>query len=239
MRKSAEDMELSCDDTVLLSADDDTRRRYASLLLNAAGDGRGFTTCLSASARTMRYRLKNITRSAGRHSGALMVGLMFFLLCMTSGYVALAYDGKSGEELIYNNENISRYTLRYISGPGDEYNTNYEAVDEAAFHRYLSELTLFELTGNYSFPAYEAKFNCLMDTPGGILSVILYDNVIKIVPLGEIRAASFYYIEGGVDWEYLSTIIVARPSASQEVYKNRSKLTCLKTKLALEQCIKV
>lgn len=42
IRKSAEDLELSCDETVLLEADGDTRKKYAALLLDA-GEERGFT----------------------------------------------------------------------------------------------------------------------------------------------------------------------------------------------------
>ena len=61
MERSAQDMELSCDETVLLEADDVTRRRYAGLLLATAGDSRGFTTCLSASASALRYRLRNVS----------------------------------------------------------------------------------------------------------------------------------------------------------------------------------
>ena len=59
MRKSAEDLELSCDETVLLQADEKTRRQYAELLLSTVGDERGFTTCLSSSAKALKYRLEN------------------------------------------------------------------------------------------------------------------------------------------------------------------------------------
>ena len=45
-------------ETVLLDADSSVKRQYAGLLLKTAGDERGFTTCLSASAGALRYRLK-------------------------------------------------------------------------------------------------------------------------------------------------------------------------------------
>ena len=108
MRKSADDMELSCDETVLLGADDATRKQYAILLLDTAGDERGFTTCLSATANAMRYRLQNITKPVKRRSGALIVGAVFFILCMTSGYVALAYEGNSGAQLIYQCDDYNK-----------------------------------------------------------------------------------------------------------------------------------
>ncbi len=67
MRKSADDLELSCDETVLLNADEGTRKQYAILLLDTAGDERGFTTCLSASANAMRYRLRSVTKPTKRY----------------------------------------------------------------------------------------------------------------------------------------------------------------------------
>lgn len=91
MHKSAEDLELSCDETVLLESDYNTRQRYANLILHTAGDEHGFTTCLSASASVMRYRLKNIVKPEKRRSGALAVGLVFFILFMSYGYITLAY----------------------------------------------------------------------------------------------------------------------------------------------------
>ena len=137
MRKSADDMELSCDETVLLGADDAKRKQYAILLLDTAGDERGFTTCLSATANAMRYRLQNITKPVKRRSGALIVGAVFFILCMTSGYVALAYEGDSGAQLIYQCDDYSSYVIRSVSLKDDEFATNYEITDEEAFHSSL------------------------------------------------------------------------------------------------------
>ncbi len=89
MKKSAEDLELSCDEAVLVHADADTRRRYAELILKTAGDSRGFTTCLSASAASLRYRLRQVVRPGRRHSGALLAGLFFFLLAAGCSLVTL------------------------------------------------------------------------------------------------------------------------------------------------------
>ncbi len=209
MRKSAEDLELSCDETVLLEAEGDTRKKYAALLLDAAGEERGFTTRLSASAKSLRYRLKNIMNPAGRKSGAAAVGITFFVLCMTSGYVALAYGGKSGAERIYHHGDSRQCTVYGLSLSGDGYpadhETDYEITDTAAFHSYLSGLTLSELTGNYSFRASGTACIFRMDTPDDTLYIILYDDVMEITPLP--GSPSYYYITGGTDWEYLNTII--------------------------------
>lgn len=212
MRKSADDMELSCDETVLLGADDATRKQYAFLLLDTAGDERGFTTCLSATANAMRYRLQNITKPVKRRSGALIVGAVFFILCMTSGYVALAYDGGSGAQLIYQCGDYSSYVIRSVSLKDDEFATNYEIADEEAFHAYLANLTLYELTGNYSFHDSERCFTYLMDTQGGTMAVRLYDNAVKTVWLHRDAQAEYYYVPEGIDWDYIETVIIPHPA---------------------------
>ena len=212
MRKSADDMELSCDETVLLGADDSTRKQYAILLLDTAGDERGFTTCLSATANAMRYRLQNITKPVKRRSGALIVGAVFFILCMTSGYVALAYEGNSGAQLIYQCDDYNSYVIRSVSLKDDEFATNYEIADEEAFHSYLAGLTLYELTGNYSFNDSERCFTYLMDTQGGTMAVLLYDNAVKTVWLHSDAQAEYYYVPEGIDWDYIETVIIPHPA---------------------------
>jgi beta-lactamase regulating signal transducer with metallopeptidase domain len=212
MRKSADDMELSCDETVLLGADDATRKQYAILLLDTAGDERGFTTCLSATANAMRYRLQNITKPVKRRSGALIVGAVFFILCMTSGYVALAYEGNSGAQLIYQCDDYNSYVIRSVSLKDDEFATNYEIADEEAFHSYLAGLTLYELTGNYSFNDSERCFTYLMDTHGGTMAVLLYDNAVKTVWLHSDAQAEYYYVPEGIDWDYIETVIIPHPA---------------------------
>ena len=104
MKKSSEDLELSCDEAVVVSLNEGERRRYADLILRTAGDGRGFTTCLSASASALRYRLKNIVRPARKHVGALFVGVVASLLFLACGQVGLAYGMGTGEAYIYQNE---------------------------------------------------------------------------------------------------------------------------------------
>ena len=213
MRKSADDLELSCDETVLVGCDGDTRRQYAGLLLKTAGDERGFTTCLSASASALRYRLKNVVKPPKKRSGALLVGLVFFLLCMSCGYAALGYDDTTGAEAIYQSQDPSAYQLRYISLADAPYNTTYLCPDQTAFHDFMASLELCRLTGNYSFRGSEREFTFMYDTPEGTLAVILCDRAMKVAPLyGDDLSAQWYYIPGGTDWERLGTIILASPA---------------------------
>jgi len=191
-KKSAEDLELSCDETVLLDAGEDTRRRYAGLLLQTAGDERGFTTCLSASASSLRYRLKSVVNPKRKPTGALLVGLVFFLLCMSSGHVALAYGETTGSEVIYRSRPPEEYSLRSIN-MGD-----YVCTDEAALGRYLSGLRMEHIAGNYSFDEEGKYLTMIFETPEGTLAVDLSDRFIVLVPLyGKRPAAEYYYLPDG------------------------------------------
>ncbi len=91
IRRSAEDMELSCDEAVIQNyADKSRRHQYAKLLLETAGDERGFTSCLAANASALRYRLANIIAPQSRKSGALLASLITFGMLMTIGCVGLS-----------------------------------------------------------------------------------------------------------------------------------------------------
>lgn len=91
IRRSAEDMELSCDEAVVQNYDDKSRRhQYAKLLLETAGDERGFTSCLAANASALRYRLANIIAPRSRKSGALLAALITFGMLMSIGCVGLS-----------------------------------------------------------------------------------------------------------------------------------------------------
>ena len=212
MRKSAEDLELSCDETALLGADGETRRQYADLILTTAGEERGFTTCLSAAASTMRYRLKSIVNPRKRRSGAIIVGLTFFVLCMTCGYTALAYGGSTGEEVLFGNQDHSEIHVRSISLRGDEFQRVYTCTDEMAFLDYLAGLEIDHLTGNYSFSEAGKRFCYVLDTPQYGMVIDLFDRAMKVVPLAANLEAIYYYLPEGADWDYLDTIIVDYPA---------------------------
>lgn len=208
-RRSSEDLELSCDETVLLDSDGDTKRQYAELLLRTAGDEQGFTTCLSASAGALRYRLKSVARPRKKSSGALTVGLVFFLLCMSCGYVALAYGETTGAEVIYQSQAPEAYALRSASLEWD----NLVCTDEAALHRYLSALRMEQISGNYSFIQEEEEtfLFLMLDTPEDVLGITLSDRFLKLVRIYGDPGTEYYYLPDGTDWEALGECIVECP----------------------------
>ena len=216
MRKSADDFELSCDESVLLAQPQPVRRQYAELLLKTAGDERGFTTCLSATASALRYRLKNIMAPGKKHTGALLVGLTFLLLTLCAGHVALAYDAQPGAARIFDGRPPEDFSLRYVDVWNDDRGsgTDFGCTDEAELKDYLAALQLETYTEALDRYGEARSLQLLFDAPEGTLSVTLADNQsIHVTRLWLKNAPSeSYYLAEPIDWQLLDRLIVPRPA---------------------------
>ena len=152
MKKCSEDIELNCDEMALRGKDDSVRRKYAELILTSAGEERGFTTCLSANAKSLKFRLTNILHPKKKNNGMVLAGAVCFLLMMTCGSISFALESSSlnenvlkeaesvGRVFTYDNESISRAEVN-----------SYDVKDKDAFIDYLSSFDYYMLTGSYEF----------------------------------------------------------------------------------------
>lgn len=207
MRRSAEDTELSCDETVLLDADEATRRQYAQLLLTTAGDGRGYTTCLSPVAASLRYRLRSVVAPRRRVAGGILVGLTLFLLMSSFGYVALSFDERPGAEVLFGGDPAG-YTLHSVRRDGELL----DCSDPEALMDYLSALPLARLTGNYDYGQQDRTTYILYFDPPrtdmGSLRVLLSGSQCKV---SHSNSALFrpYYLPEGVDIEQLDSLLTS------------------------------
>ena len=228
MKKSAEDIELTCDEFVLEDMTEESRLKYASLILETTGDQRGFTTCLSASAKTLKYRLKSITKPKKTYSGAVTVGIMTFLLFISCGYVALAYGTYSGADLIYQGEDSSMYLFDEVKSKSDfsalHYDTFHGILDESAFHQYLENLDCMHLTGNYSFSDNTKELYIAFTTPdNSFLWLTLSDHHIKIVSPKNDLEREVYYLPEPTDWDYLDSILIEYPAIDVHLYQEKKE----------------
>lgn len=208
MKACAQDLELSCDETVLLFAHQSDRKEYAALLLNTAGDARGFTTCLSASAATLRRRLERVLTPAARSSGALVVGVAFLLSTLTCGAVTLAYDTVPASQVLYSAGDTAQYQIKGIEvsrlTDGNQ-DLDYVPTDPQAFHDYLSGLPLSRLTGNYNFP--HEDFSCFLFGPDNDKLIVISNQIMEVTVMGPAAAPTYYYLPQGVDWDYLTSLL--------------------------------
>lgn len=212
LRRSTEDLELSCDETVLLDADESQRRSYAALVLNTAGSGKGFTSCLSASASALRYRLKHIVKPRKLHSGALIIGLVFFLLCMTCGRFAIAYDSMTGAQVLFGTaeepgyRGDMLYTIENINYYQED--TQYlECRSQDEVLTFLGQLQVCSLAGSYIQEEIGGKMILIIRGPESSFGVTLQDHLLTVTPLAEGENSRSYYIPEPVNWEALLTLL--------------------------------
>ena len=218
MKKSAEDLELSCDETVLLKSDESERRQYADLILSTAGDDRGFSTCLSASASTMRYRLRSIVKPPKRRTGALIVGLTFFILCMTCGYVAVAYGEETGATTIFRDHDLTEFSVDHVTVIGGRYESEIDYVDTEALTEYIAGLHTQEMVGNYSYSGEGKYVSVWYDSPYGVVLVDLSTDYVKVLYLSDEDDVWYvYHLPEPTDWEYIDSIVPPLPTAEVDL----------------------
>lgn len=104
MKKAAEDLELCCDEVATAEMEPEQRRAYANLLLSNAGTAKGFTTCLSASAAGLRYRMARILHPQKRLVGFLPALLLPLLVVTAYGAFGFATPAGTVQEKLLDRD---------------------------------------------------------------------------------------------------------------------------------------
>ncbi|MBR5538142.1 MAG: M56 family metallopeptidase [Clostridia bacterium] len=204
VKKAAADLELSCDEMVLHGREEAERRRYAELLLDCAGDDRGFTTCLSSSAKTLRYRLKNVMGQRERLDGVLLVGFCLSVLLFCSGMVVVSRSYGTLDEVLFKQLEDTQVTRLYAS----EYVASYDYAervygwDSEGLTAVLREIPVTKVMERSSVK---------LDLTPGPQMYVLYDRLeldisqewIKITrsPMSSLKGV--YRVDGPIDWDAL------------------------------------
>lgn len=215
LRHCSADMELSCDETVLLGEDEQTKQRYAQLLLKTAGNDKGFSSCLSASAKTMLYRLNQVITPRKRSLGAFVAAIAMFLILSTFGLVTVAYNPTAGSSLLYGNENFFCDNSIVHNTNGEK--TDYVYDDFSLLLDYVSDITFYQLSGTYAYPndevsivfaSYKNEDKSYYESSNGMISngaleFILRDHMLITVDYADGLKTNIYYHTADIDWDYL------------------------------------
>ena len=138
-----------------------------------------------------------------------MIGLTFFLLIMSFGYISLSYEEGSGQVYIFENTNLSEYSVQNIYIHGTDGFQYYNCCDEDALKEYLAGIRFCKITGNYTFPDNVQNVNIRFYGPKGVFHVSLTDEALKITPLHEEKIYSKkYHCVEAIDWDYLSSLLL-------------------------------
>ncbi len=215
-RRASDDLELSCDEAVLAGADENTRQLYAELLLNTAGSCKGYTTCLSASANSLRYRLKNVVKPQRRYTGVAAISIAMLVLIMSYGTVALADSGGTVQTLILDkapSSSVIKSIFIYNNWPDGL--VGYRSVygwNEDALTAYLASLHVRQVyVGSYSDEGLR-QFHVDYGIPegesyGGLTRLELCDGLIWAnIPYDD-YGNLVYILEDEVDWDYIESLL--------------------------------
>ena len=102
--RAGEELELCCDELAVEGLDEAGRRQYANLLLKNSGTARGFTTCLSATASGLRYRMARILHPKKRRFGFLLAAALSALFAFCFGLVGFSLEaGSFRDEILDRN----------------------------------------------------------------------------------------------------------------------------------------
>jgi len=213
--KASDDFELSCDEAVLADTDEITRWQYADLLLKNAGNSHGYTTCLSASASSLRYRLRNIVKPTKRFSGSVVLGIAIIALHMTVGTVAVA-DSSTTVQAVINDKAPTGIAINYVEAykfAENQKNCVVYGWNEELLTRYIASLHVKQLySGNYTYNFDDAlllvNYKELIDGKlTRIIRFIITDKLLFVsIPYDDYGNITFL-LEDEIDWSYLNTLL--------------------------------
>ncbi len=203
-RSLSDDLERSCDRLVLGDAPEETRRQYAALLLRNAGESRGYTTCLSASAGSLKKRMEEVLHPVKRRSGIFLIALLMLVLILPFGRLAVACGGGTVKDELLGGLSLDPSACESVwSSQSREYSSvyfaphvcsRYSCRDPEALARAVDALPVYPVAG------------LLAPSDGPVLVIRLPGKLDDYLEIGRnsviIHQKGIYYLEES-DWEDL------------------------------------
>lgn len=209
-RKASDDLELSCDEIVLEDMDEGMRKQYAELLLDTAGQAGGFTTCLSAAAETMRYRLKHIVTVRKRQTGTLLLSVAMFLCVMSYGVVAVSTDRGTVAELMTGDSTAADVIGVFYRSEDSEDFSEILDWDRDGLFSYLTSLEAERFSSANEYYAYSGQgLSVEIKHDKHLIDVTIYDRMIQVYRFGSDFKREFFYLRSDVDWEQVESYLNA------------------------------
>lgn len=205
--KASDDLELSCDEIVLEGMEEPMRKQYARLLLDNAGSSRGFTTCLSATAQTMRYRLRHVMSLRRRRLGTLLVGAAMFLCVVSYGTVAVSHDRGTVAELITGRYTAADVQSAYHQPEGWGYLERADVRDVEGLFAYLTSLDVEKLSSANEINVSGGQRMALFLTGDGTMDLQFYDRILRVYYVRDGLHDEYYYLRTPVDWEIVNSFL--------------------------------
>lgn len=212
VRKASDDLELACDEIALRKADEKERRQYAQLLLHTAGSSQGFSTCLSAAASSLRYRLKNVVEPGKRRVGAFLLAIAIFFCCMSYGSVVLVSERGTVGELCFPS-NVTAEDVAELDFYDDEEHGGktdgsvwrfLESCDDEMLS-WLKDMKVEKLLDGREINANsKPELSWYFGTEEEVsMHVSLNGNQVLCVFDSEEDCSDYYWVRSEIDWDYV------------------------------------
>lgn len=221
-KKYGEMIEVRCDEEVLYDSAPEYRREYAKLLLTTAASSRGFTTCLSSSAKSFKFRIQRIIKPARQKSGILLCALFSAIMLFAITAIGVKPVNSSGYESIATIEEFmwleEPYTVQEIKVlySEEEYKC-YSPIEESTLLNYIYNLDVSKKiaqTGIFTYPYVKISMKhedllCEIDIKDNYVGTIVYD--LSDNDAIQARIAQLCY---EVDYGYLESLMKLLPEKS-------------------------
>ncbi len=194
-RKCCQDIELACDEIVLIDADEERRKDYGKLILSSAGEETGFTSNLSADGESMKYRLTNIIKPKERRKGAFFLSVCALIVLLIPDLFGVAYHRQNAQDLFFNGKiDLENINVRQegFEIPG----VFYRNADKQALISYLSGIDVYEI---YASEIFDGESVCVRYTMDDVYREIEFNSrFISVHDQGKTRT---YYVKEGIDMD--------------------------------------
>ena len=200
-RKASDDLELSCDEIVLEEMDASKRKQYAKLLLDTAGHSKGFTTCLSATAKTLRYRLKNVVTIRRRRSGTILLSLLMFLCVMSYGTIAVSNTKGTVADLITEDCTAADIDSIIYQEDGDTRLLKLSSWNKEKLFSHLTSLKVEKLGSANEL--HDLNGQSIVIAKNGMIQVTFYDRFVEVRYFLESGQPEYFYLRTKPDWDII------------------------------------
>ena len=196
MRRAAEDLELRCDEEATAKMDENERKEYIDLLLKNVGTEKGFTTCLSATASGLRYRLSRILHPETRRGGLVWICILTVLFVFSLWSVRVMENVGTIQSEIFDNKS---WKVTGVAGGS--------CNDPEAVEAWLAELKLGKMTWNPLNYGGE-HITVRVDIEGGdYVDLVFFSetNYLQYYKKGW-GSNPMYHVDGTIDLEWLKSM---------------------------------
>lgn len=194
-RKCSEDIELACDEIVLIDADEKRRKEYGKLILSSAGEEKGFTSNLSANGESMKYRLLNILKPSEKRKGALLLSVCTLIVLLMPDLFGIAYHKQNAEKLFFDGV-IDQESIEIRTNGFNVPMDVYKDPDVEALISYLSDVDAYEIYASDNFDGDSVYMLYKMDDI--FRSIEFNRNYIVFHDQKKVRT---YYVKEGIDMD--------------------------------------